>query len=136
MTLAPVLTLLLLSLAGCGGGDPKEVREPGPTVTSTVTEIVTEVVTETAEPPPVESAAYPKGFPRKVKQSAVPFPINSQFEGMANAVAVAPGVWTELAPGTTAQESADAGSLTGYCASIDVFVKKYRDGEGTGGSCW
>lgn len=55
-------------------------------------------------------------------------------DGATHAVAVAPGVWTMLSPGTGVRESADSGSLTGYCASVEKFER--QSGEDRAGTCW
>ena len=105
------------------------------TATATVTETTTATETVTATPEPPELAPYPKGFPKKVRVAEIPFPINSEYEGQTFAVAVAPGVWAALAPGTTVQDAADFGSFAGYCSSIKAFENKFKP-EPRGSSCW
>lgn len=79
---------------------------------------------------------FPKGFPKKVALSEIPSPINSAYEGFEFAVQLAPGVYTSLPPGANLKDAAFGDIADGYCASIDAFVKRYRDGAEMGGSCW
>ena len=82
---------------------------------------------------------FPAGFPMKVPVSTLPDQVRSwyQMSGQAQfAVAVAPGVWTELPPGATVQDAAMAGVLDGFCASIGAYERKYTPGEEHGGTCW
>jgi hypothetical protein len=79
---------------------------------------------------------FPKGYPKKVRVSDVPFPINSQYEGMKFAVQLAPGVYTALPPGASVRGAAMGDIADGYCASIEAYSRKFRDGKEFGGSCW
>lgn len=77
---------------------------------------------------------YPKGYPKVVKLSTLPDNIAywlGSEDGFKTAIAVAPGVWTMNAPGTTPREDADGGSWVGYCASSKKFEKKYHRSEGS-----
>ncbi|KAA1417075.1 hypothetical protein F0U44_18050 [Nocardioides humilatus] len=139
MRYAVAVVSALLFVSACGSSDDKDAATAAETVTDTATVTATATATETTTvtvtPEPPALPPYPKGFPKKVRVSEVPFPINSEFEGQTFAVAVAPGVWTRLAPGTTVQEAADFGTFTGYCSSISAFEKKYKP-EPRGNSCW
>lgn len=137
MKCAVAIIAVLILASACGSGNDEDAAAGKATVTTTVTttETATATTTVTITPEPPAPQPYPKGFPTKVRVSDVPFPINSEFEGQTFAVAVAPGVWTRLAPGTTVQEAADYGTFTGYCSSISAFEKKYKP-EPRGNSCW
>lgn len=117
-------------LTACGSS--AENAEPK-AVTATAT--VTATTTVTATPKPSDPPPYPRGFPKRQRVSELPSPINTAFEGQQFAVAIAPGVWTEHAPGTTVREAADFGTFTGYCSSIKAFEKRYTP-EPRGNSCW
>jgi hypothetical protein len=81
-----------------------------------------------------EEPDYPfKGYPRVVKLSKVPDNMRWAFDGN-EAVAVAPGVWTEYPPGVTPMEAAMDGGFYGYCASVAKAEREF--GESRGGMCW
>jgi len=92
----------------------------------------------TTEEPTVDAALYPKGFPKVVKVSSLPDQVRNWYEmsDNAKAVAVAPGVWTELPPGAEMQDALDAGVLDGFCGSIKAYERKFRGGEDMAGTCW
>lgn len=56
-------------------------------------------------------------------------------EGSQSVVAIAPGVWTPLAPGTSVLEAGRYGSRFGYCSSIKAYESKYT-AEEIGNTCW
>lgn len=144
------LAAVLLALSACGSDtDPRAEPVPTMTVTTTGTVTTTEsveatetvTVTVTVEPTPTEAAdpfagQFPKGFPKKVAVSDIPSPIDSAYEGFDFAVQLAPGVYTSLPPGATLEDAAFGDIADGYCASIDAFIRKFRNGEEMGGSCW
>lgn len=124
---------LPLALAACGGESeaaPEPTAEP-PRSIDLVPPYDGEAVTTTSD----ERPKYPKGYPKKVAVSSLPDELAYDFEGKSHAVAIAPGVWTELAPGTTVAESAEYGTLLGWCASIKKYERKF-DVEPRSNSCW
>lgn len=94
-----------------------------------------EPVTPAPAPNPL-AGKFPKGYPKKVRVSDIPFPINSAYEGMKFAVQLAPGVYTALPPGAHVRGAALGVVADGYCASIKAYSRKYRGGQEFGGSCW
>lgn len=144
---------VLAALAGCGGsssaGPPVTVTvaadAPDP-VTVTVTDTIAETVTVTeaaAEPEddsPDLAGAFPEGFPKQVPMSEVPEQMRSDLgadEGVTTAIALAEGVWTRDAPGTSVEEDAISGaesSISGWCSSVEKFRRDF--GSEAGGSCW
>lgn len=105
-----------------GGGDQPEAGSPPVTVTTTT----------------VETVLLPEGYPQIVPLSEVPENMQWSLEGAgaAEAVAVAPGVWAELAPGATAEDAVNAKVFNGYCASKKALEQEYLNGEATAGNCW
>lgn len=133
------IAVFVSGLSACGSDEPGTA--PAPTVTVTATETVSATQTVTVAPSPTEAADpfaghFPNGFPKKVAVSDIPSPINSAYDGFDFAVQLAPGVYTALPPGATLVDAAFSDIADGYCASIDAFVRKFRDGEEMGGSCW
>jgi hypothetical protein len=102
------------------------------TVTQTVTPTVTMTVAVTPTPDP---SAFPAGYPKKVAISKIPSYMRDGAGGAKEAVAIAPGVWTVLAPGTSELESATQGTRFGYCSSIKAYESKFSVEE-VGNSCW
>ncbi|GAB2773374.1 hypothetical protein GCM10027039_38350 [Terrabacter koreensis] len=91
---------------------------------------LTVTATPTANP-----SAFPKGFPKTVAVSKIPSHMRGEANGAAQAIAIAPGVWTALAPGASVLESATYGTRFGYCASIRAYESKFTVEE-VGNSCW
>jgi hypothetical protein len=149
---ATAAIVLMIALGACGGRDDTQAAsEPGPTVTeratATVTATVTTTVTDTPtpkpkptpKPTPTQSLLFPVGFPQKVSISSLPDEVRNwyQMSGQSEfAVAVAPGVWSELPPGASVMDAATAGVLDGFCASIDAYERQHTPGEEHGGTCW
>jgi hypothetical protein len=50
------------------------------------------------------------------------------------AVAVAPGVWTQRIPGVNLMESASHGAFIGYCAAVEKAIEKLSNDSGY--TCW
>jgi cytoskeletal protein RodZ len=92
----------------------------------------------TDEPPATPSVPLtPPGYPKIVSVSSLPFQVRSWYEGQySKAVAVAPGVWTPLSPGSTVEDALASDVLDGFCGSIRAYERKYRDGESSAGACW
>lgn len=143
---------ILGALAGCGGTSSAQqpvtvmvaADAPEP-VTVTVTETVAETVTVTETAAVTETGsdlagAFPKGFPKEIPMSQVPEQMRSDLgadEGVTTAIALAPGVWTRNAPGTSVEEDALYGaqsSISGWCSSVEKFQRDF--GSEAGGSCW
>lgn len=91
-----------------------------------------------AEPPAIDATLYPKGYPKVVKVSTLPDQVRNWYEmsDHTRAVAVAPGVWNELSIGAEMQDALETGILDGFCGSIKVYERKYRNGEDMAGTCW
>ena len=70
-----------------------------------------------------------------VSHAAAPSRMRDEANGGALAIAIAPGVWTALAPGASVLESATYGTRFGYCASIKAYESKFTV-ERVGNSCW
>jgi hypothetical protein len=137
-----VAAATLLVLAGCGGGD-SETGAPPASDTSASSESQSASSTPPPTPEPTPSPKpdplFPKGFPKVVAVSSLPDQVRSWYQmggGAPNAVAIAPGVWTELPPGASKMDAAMAGIYDGFCASIDAYSRKFRDGEQFAGTCW
>ena len=121
-----VLLAIAAAAAGCGASSH--------TSTVTVTTVVAEVPVETLGQ---YTPQYPPGFPKEVPVSQTPERMSDYLRtgGATTAVAVAPGVWVYKAPGTTVDEDAAAGSLIGWCASVNKF-EAYNPDRPTGNTCW
>lgn len=126
------ISVATLLLAGCTGSDPEQTTDAP--ATATLTETPTETTSESSE----EAFSLPEGYPKVVPISELPENMQWAFEstGTGEAVAVAPGVWAELAPGATAQDAVNAGVFSGYCSSKEALEREYLDGQSTSGSCW
>ena len=134
----------ILALAGCTGQPASTASRPAATVTVTATPTATVTVTTIPDAPPTTAPTaprrprlFPRGYPKVVTVSSLPEQVRSAYAGQyAKAVALAPGVWTPLAPGATVKDAATSGVADGFCGSIKTFERKYRHGEALGGSCW
>jgi hypothetical protein len=75
------------------------------------------------------------GYPRVVQISSVPAQVRSDFlyTGHATAVALAPGVWTDLPPGASVRDALLDGSLHGFCASVKAYERRYLFGRDRSG---
>lgn len=91
---------------------------------------------ETVTEAPVKPLALPEGYPQIVPISEIPQNMQWEFDGTEEAVAVAPGVWAELAPGTTVEDVVNARVFHGHCSSKKAFEREYLNGEPTAGNCW
>lgn len=135
--------VVVLTLVGCSGGS-RTKTVAGPTVTAIVTETAT--VTDSATPlvsaPSTTIASsgpsYPAGYPKIIDVATVPQPVRDYLDSQheSKAVAVAPGVWAELTTGASMQDALATGTLTGFCASIKAYERKYTGGQEHGGLCW
>ena len=90
------------------------------------------------EPAPPAKLVLPDGYPQVVPITDLPEHMQWAFEktGTGQAVAVAPGVWAELAPGATAEDAVRAGAFSGFCSSLEAFERDYLNGESAPGMCW
>lgn len=128
-------TIVLLAILVWGActaptesGDPLQNVQP---VAPTTQETADEFDLPTPEP---SVTPYPfEGYPRLVPLSEVPENMRWSFDS-ADAVAVAPGVWAENAPGASVMDSALHGGWNGYCASIEVAERALN--RQAGGMCW
>lgn len=135
-----VIPVLLAALVGCGASsEPESAPKP---VTTTITETPPSLVFEDSpatEAEPTESVpTFPKGYPKIVAVKTLPNQVRSWYEmsDLKKAVAIAPGVWTELPPGAEMVDAIASGSLDGFCGSIKAYERKYTAGEEHGGTCW
>ena len=129
----------LLALAGCSGSETPETSDATSTATSTpALQSTTPEPVVTTESPAIDPALYPKGYPKIVKVSSLPDQVRNWYEmsGQTKAVAVAPGVWTELPPGAEMQDALEAGGLDGFCGSVKAYERKFLGGEEKTGVCW
>lgn len=142
----PRTALLVVAAASLVAGCTAGASSAAPTVTVTSMVTTTAVVTETVTPavtvtsvwtPTPSPDSFPKGYPKKVGIRTLPSHMRSHVtdQGLSEAVAIAPGVWTALSPGTTILEAATYGSRFGFCASIAAYEAKYTV-ESVGNSCW
>lgn len=83
------------------------------------------------------TAASPAGYPKVVSVKSLPSDVASYYEDEKRIpVALGPGVWTTLDPGTTVTDAVISGQLEGYCTSIKVFERKYVFSAQIAGGCW
>lgn len=139
MRVAVCTIACLLALAGCGGSETPDAAQATSRATSSPTpQPTTPEPIATTEPPAIDPALYPKGYPKVVKVSSLPDQVRSWYEmsGHTKAVAVAPGVWTELPTGAEMQDALDVGVLDGFCGSVKAYERKFRGGEEMAGTCW
>jgi hypothetical protein len=80
---------------------------------------------------------FSKGYPKIVRVSQISSRVDREtyFEGEKRAVALAPGVWTNLPEGAELQDAVADGPFIGLCASIKAFERK-NPGVSRGGTCW
>ena len=138
------LPAALLALSACSTDPTTRAGEPAVTVTVTATATATATVTVAATVnadadvnEPDEPRLFPRGYPKVVPVSSLPFQVKASYEDTyTKAVALAPGVWTPLAPGATKMDAATAGVADGFCGSIRTYERKFLDGQSLGGSCW
>ncbi|SEF26770.1 hypothetical protein SAMN05421837_103483 [Amycolatopsis pretoriensis] len=85
-------------------------------------------------PSPVPTS-FPAGFPKVVSVASLPARLRDEYRagGAAEAVEVAPGVWT---PVQAAEAIVEPRVLDGYCASVKAFEEQYRAGREYPGTCW
>lgn len=136
-----IIALSALALAGCGTLSSGTASGPAATVTVTAPPTATVTVTTIPDAPPAAPAKkprlFPRGYPKVVTVASLPEQVRSAYAGdYTKAVALAPGVWTPLAPGATVMDAATSGVADGFCGSIKTYERKYRHGEEFGGSCW
>ncbi|MEV4343525.1 hypothetical protein AB0J83_03465 [Actinoplanes sp. NPDC049596] len=100
--------------------------------------------TPTTKPSPVytddDSGAvmvFSKGYPKIVPVSKISSRVDTDtyFKDEKKAVALAPGVWTNLPDGAELQDAVAGGALVGLCASITAFERKNPD-ISRGHTCW
>lgn len=90
-----------------------------------------------ASQPAVPSANFPEGYPYVVQVSELPAQVKNWYEmgSITEAVALAPGVWTELPPGADMESAIAAGIADGFCASIEAYERDYAKMD-LAGTCW
>ncbi len=86
----------------------------------------------------INGPELPDGYPQTVSVEDLPDQVQSYYESASyeQAVEVAPGVWTPLAPGASVDDAINTMSFDGFCASKQAFEREYLDGLETAGSCW
>ncbi|RZS68693.1 hypothetical protein EV187_1127 [Agromyces ramosus] len=87
--------------------------------------------------PAVPAGRFPEGYPYIVPVSELPDQVRNWYEmsSLTQAVALAPGVWTELPPGADIQSAISAGVADGFCASIEAYERDYAKRD-LAGTCW
>ena len=127
--------LILLGLIACGNDPDIIFVQPTVTVTeSSAADVAPPVAAPTAQPPTEPSSTYPfPGYPRVVQLTDVPKNMRWSIDS-ETAVAVAPGVWAENAPGTTLLDNALHGAWLGYCSSIEAAERQLD--HDSGNMCW
>ncbi len=129
-----LLACVGILLAGCASTEAEQAPREDPPVS-----VPPESAPEpTLDPPTEPELGLPEGYPQVVAISELPEHMQWAFEktGTGQAVAVAPGVWAELAPGATAEDAVRAGVFSGFCSSLEAFERDYRNGDSTPGMCW
>lgn len=147
---AAVGAAIAMSAVACGNSAgtspsstvPIDVGSPPATVdqsasVSTVV-VIPSLAVATQSPAVATPTPFPRGYPKVVSVSSLPFQVKSWYQmgHYKKAVAVAPGVWTPLSPGASVQDAVTGGGLDGFCASIKAYERKYLNGEEEGGTCW
>ena len=123
-----VIAVVLCLAAGCSPAAPVDdgslFDEPSPPVS-----------TATVPAPSATPAAFPAGYPKVVAVASLPPRLRDAYraDGAAEAVQVAPGVWT---PVQAAAAFVEPRVLDGYCASVKAFERQYRAGREYPGTCW
>lgn len=142
---AGAILVLSLAVGGCGDADDEPGADSGASSSATSQLTVESVVPTTLSPEPSNAPSssepawnLPKGYPKVVKVSTLPFQVRSWYEmsGTKRAVAVAPGVWAEVGPGSSMEDAISAGIFDGFCSSKAAFERKWLAGEETAGTCW
>ena len=142
--IALAAALTTITIAGCSSNTPPTVTTVTATTTatitatSTVTATATVTATSTATPSPLATPAlFAKGYPKVVAAADVPDPMHSWIKG-TQAVAVAPGVYTQYVDGVTALEAATTGSPFGFCAAVTKFQTHLQalGYDEMGSTCW
>lgn len=90
-----------------------------------------------APQPAVPAGQFPEGYPYIVQVSELPAQVKNWYEmsSLTQAVALAPGVWTELPPGADMESAIAAGIADGFCASIEAYERDYAKKD-LAGTCW
>lgn len=90
-----------------------------------------------ADAPAASRGSFPEGYPYVVAVSELPDQVRSWYEmgPSTEAVALAPGVWTELPPGADMQAAIDARIADGFCASVEAYKRDYAKSD-LAGTCW
>jgi hypothetical protein len=100
--------------------------------------------TPTKDPEPIYTDAdsgsvitFKKGYPKIVSVSKISsrVDVDTYFKDERKAVALAPGVWTNLSDGAELQDAAAGGALVGLCASIEAFERQNPE-ISRGHTCW
>ena len=157
-----VIAALVCSFVITACGDQDAVTSPAPTVVATTTAVPSPIAmsaspTPAASPSPVRTSPTPAkpaapvytdldsgsvitfsdGYPKIVSTSKISprVDVETYFKDEKRAVALAPGVWTNLPEGAELQDAATGGPLIGLCASVKAFQRKNPD-VSRGGTCW
>lgn len=140
MKIAFLLFAAVLSVAACSSSDDGAGEfSSAPTATTPAPVATPESVEPSPEPTPaIDRALYPEGFPEVVPVSSLPDQVRNWYEmsDLEDAVAIAPGVWTELPRGAELIDALSSQTRDGFCASIKAYERKYLGGEEAGGTCW
>lgn len=139
MKASAVVLLLAVLLTACGGTSGHPSADP--TTIAVTTPTPTEVASPTPSATPSTIAEiqslFPHGYPRIVAVSSLPDQVRNWYQpDYTKAVAIAPGVWAPLSPGSSMFDAFSAGSFDGFCGSIKAYSRKYLHGADTAGTCW
>lgn len=121
-----------LLLAGCSSPDGEQPVVEAPT------ETMSETPVDTADETLADTPVLPEGYPQIVPIATIPENMQWAFDatGTGEAVAVAPGVWAERAPGATVDDIINARVFHGHCSAKEALEREYLNGESTAGNCW
>lgn len=82
---------------------------------------------------------FPDGYPKRVLISSLPERARSLYQGDDAgkfAVAIAPGVWSEMPPGMSILEVVVSKPLDGDCSAVDAYESEFKPGPKGIGTCW
>ncbi|MCD2443187.1 hypothetical protein LQ757_12965 [Agromyces sp. SYSU K20354] len=110
------------------------------TLESDVKELAPQAIAADAPDAPQPSGPagnLPEGYPFVVQVSELPDQVRNWYEmgSHTEAVALAPGVWTELPPGADMESAIAAGIADGFCASVEAYERDYAKRD-LAGTCW
>ena len=138
----PILLAVGLAIGACSSTEPDYAAADGPYPVTSSPQASAPTATTSASPSPSTDYGdlFAKGYPKVIKKSKVPTPINAAFEStpVNTVVMVAPGVYTDDVPGVTPEEAAIDGAMSGNCAAVKKFNRKLEAAGyvPSGFTCW